>query len=141
MARQNAKSAARNSSLEPATGDERAATPLEGRLLERRRRRRVDLKSLTGTARESAKRYLQWDRGQITGAEYFLAIRGLACHRDNLLAVEHEKQSAHVQEIAARLQRLEQQGTIGASSAPVLSYDLSGLSPAQLAELQSMPKA
>jgi hypothetical protein len=57
----------------------------------RYRRRRVDLRTLSGTARESARRYLEWSTGRISTDDYLVSVRGLSEHRGNLLALEQER--------------------------------------------------
>jgi hypothetical protein len=60
-------------------------------VLPRFRGRRPSLRSLTGTARESASLYVAWKRGMISRSDYLVAARGLSIHKDILAAIDQER--------------------------------------------------
>jgi hypothetical protein len=75
-------------------------------LLPRFTGRRPSLRSLTGTARESASLYVAWKKGVIQRGDYMAGIRGLAVHKDVLVAVEHERMRIQQGEMQQQLEEI-----------------------------------
>jgi hypothetical protein len=92
-------------------------TPLAGQLLERRRRRRVDLKSLDGVLRESASIYKKLDQGELSFAEVEVRGRQLRRHSEILSVVEERRLIVQLQ---AKLNALQ----TARAQAPLYMHDL-----------------
>ena len=75
-------------------------------VLQRFRGRRPSLRSLTGTARESASLYVAWKRGMIQRGDYMAGIRGLAVHSGILTACEQEKMREYMGNLEQQAQAL-----------------------------------
>src|ERR1700722_631830 len=90
--------------------DSRQDSPLAGQLLERRRRRRIDLKSLDGILRESAAIYKKLDAGKLSFAETEVRGRQLRRHQEILSAVEERRLIAELQEKLHSLQTARASG-------------------------------
>ena len=70
----------------------------EGELLKRKRRRRLDLKTLHGTLRESARVYREFAEGRITAGEAEVRSRVLRRHGEILGAVEQQRMIEDLQQ-------------------------------------------
>jgi hypothetical protein len=68
-----------------------AARRLEGQFLERRRRRRLDLKTIDGTLRESARLYRAMAQGELSLAAGDVMSRVLGRHGELLSALEQQE--------------------------------------------------
>jgi hypothetical protein len=77
-------------------------------VLPRFRGRRPSLRSLTGTARESASLYRAWKTGLIDRGNYMAGIRGLAVHSTILTACEQEKLREYAASMQQQLEQLQQ---------------------------------
>jgi len=76
---------------------------LEGQFLERRRRRRLDLKTVHGTLRESARLYRAMAQGELSLAAADVMSRVLGRHGELLSALEQQTQLAEIQQQLAAL--------------------------------------
>lgn len=88
-------------------GQDSPAAPahaLEGEYVKRRRRRRLDLRSLHGTLRESARVYRELAEARISMAEAEVRSRVLKRHGEILSAYEQGEQ---IREIQAKLAALQ----------------------------------
>jgi hypothetical protein len=70
----------------------------ESVFLKRGRRRRLDLRTLAGTARESAKIYRQFAQKEITAGEAEIRSRMLRRHSEILTSLEQQAQLAAIRE-------------------------------------------
>jgi hypothetical protein len=75
----------------------------EGEFLKRARRRRLDLRSLAGTLRESARIYRELAEGRINASQAEVRSRVLRRHHEILAALEQQRQLAGIQEQLSRL--------------------------------------
>ena len=80
------------------------ASPAEGEYLRRRRRRKLDLRTLHGTLRESARVYREIAEGRISLAEGEVRSRTLRRHSEILATLEQRDQIAAIQAQLAALQ-------------------------------------
>ena len=87
----------------PARSDSHEA--LAGQLLQRKRRRRLDLRSVNGTLREHARVYRELAEKRIGVLEAETRSRVLRRHSEVLHAVE---QAQRMESLAAQLEQLEQ---------------------------------
>jgi hypothetical protein len=87
-----------------------ATRALEGQLLKRRRRRRLDLKTLHGTLRESAKVYRELVQGEISMAEAEVRSRVLRRHGEILGQLEVKE---YLEQLEARVAVVESQKGLG----------------------------
>jgi len=120
--------------LDPPTPTERRKKRRESPVMDRDgvevmpryRRRKLDLKSLSGTARESARRYREWSEGKIDRDSYLVAVKGLSEHRGNLLALEQERQREAIDRMDAQLCELREAPILPAYQPPhaALAADL-----------------
>jgi|GEM_PF-7103509 len=76
----------------------------EGQFVHRMRRRRLDLSTLHGTLRESARVYRELAEGDISMVEADVRSRVLRRHSDILTAVEQGQQIRNLQEQLERIQ-------------------------------------
>jgi hypothetical protein len=90
-------------------------------LLKRRRRRRLDLKSLDGTLRESGRLYRELAEGRISMAECEVRSRALKRHAEILGSVRQAQQLEDLQRKLAELQ--------GGSSVPPLLQHATRVTP------------
>ena len=78
--------------------------PLEGEYVKRRRRRRLDLRTLHGTLRESARTYREYAEGRISAGEIEVRSRALKRHGELLSAFEQGEQIRQLQAQLAAIQ-------------------------------------
>jgi hypothetical protein len=83
---------------------EAAAVPLEGEYVQRQRRRRLDLRTLHGTLRESARVYRELAEGRISLSESEVRSRVLTRHSQILSSLEQREQLAQLQAAIERIQ-------------------------------------
>ena len=93
--------------------------PREGEFMKRKRRRRLDLKTQHGTARESARVYRELAEGRITPATAEVRSRVLRRHGEILSSLE---QQAAIEALQTQLARLEA-GSGAAQELPLLDHD------------------
>ena len=98
MAHDDSEAAAEINRLE---SSQKAPAPLSGQLIERAKRRRVDLRTLHGVARESAKIYKGLSTGQLQPAQAEIRSRVLRRHSEILSTLQ-------VEELGRRLEQLQQ---------------------------------
>jgi hypothetical protein len=84
----------------------------EGEFLKRVRLRRVDLRTLHGTLRESARIYRELASGRISMAAAEIRSRVLRRHSEILNAIEQQDYLAELQRQVVELQRLEGHGAL-----------------------------
>jgi hypothetical protein len=83
--------------------DAPAARKIEGQFLERRRRRRLDLKTVHGTLRESARIYRAVAQGELSLSAADVMSRVLGRHGELLNALEQRNQLEAIQQQLAAL--------------------------------------
>ncbi len=77
----------------------------ESVFLKRRKRRRLDLRTLAGTARESAKIYRQFAEGEMSAGELEARSRHLRRHSEILTTIEQKAQLTAIQEQLEAIRR------------------------------------
>ena len=89
---------------------------LEGKVLERRRRRFLDVRTLAGVARAHATLFREMMTGRLSLAHFEIASRGLKRHSEILSTLEQQEQLADIQ---AKLTELQASRNQPALPAPV----------------------
>lgn len=105
MAPETSNAAPTINELDRVRDSDSCASPASNQvLLKRRRRRRLDLKSLDGTLRESGRLYRELAEGRISMAECEVRSRALKRHAEILGSVKQAQQLEDLQQKLSELQ-------------------------------------